>query len=56
MSGSPDVNTEEKAIYRQMIASEIFRRIRKINRHRRGKRQLMRKLYEHYVLRDLTLA
>ena len=45
-----DVNTEEKAIYRQKVAYEILTKIREINKHKRGKRLLMRKLYKHFGL------
>ena len=45
-----DVNAEEKAIYRQKVAYEILTKIREINKHKRGKRLLMRKLYEHFGL------
>ena len=49
-NSNKDANTEEKAIYRQKIAYEILTKIREINKHKRGKRLLMRKLYEHYGL------
>ena len=45
-----DVDTEEKALYRQKIAYAIFSRIREINKHKRSKKRLMRKLYEHFGL------
>ena len=45
-----DEDTEEKARYRQKIAHEILTRIREINKHKRGKRILMRRLYKHFGL------
>ena len=49
-NSNQDANTEEKAIYRQKIAYEILTKIREINKHKRGKRLLMRKLYKHFGL------
>ena len=45
-----DINAEEKALYRQKIAYTILSRIREINKHKRSKKKLMRKLYEHFGL------
>ena len=45
-----DINAEEKALYRQKIAYTILSRIREINKHKRSKKRLMRKLYEHFGL------
>ena len=45
-----DINAEEKALYRQKIAYTILYRIREINKHKRSKKRLMRKLYEHFGL------
>ena len=45
-----ETDTEEKAIYRQKVAYEILTKIKEINKHKRGKRLLMRKLYEHFGL------
>ena len=45
-----EADTEEKATYRQKIAYEILTKIRAINKHKRGKRLLMRKLYKHFGL------
>ena len=49
-NNNQDVNAEEKAIYRQKVAYEILTKIKEINKHKRGKRLLMRKLYEHFGL------
>ena len=49
-NSNQEVNTEEKAIYRQKVAYEILTKIREINGHKRGKRLLMRKLYKHFGL------